>query len=164
MGKKKKQPKTNAVRLLETKEILFDIHTFPWSEDHVGAEEAMDKLDVPKERIFKTLVTVGDKTGVVIAVIPGMSELDLKALAKASGNKKIEMLPTKDLLATTGYVRGGCSPIGMKKEYPTYYSKSAERMEKIIVSAGKRGMQVELNPADLIEVTKGTFSEIEAAR
>lgn len=164
MGKKKKQQKTNAVRLLETNEIPFIVHTFPWSEEHIGAEEAIEKLAVPKELIFKTLVTTGDKTGVVVAVIPGNSELDLKALAKASGNKKIEMLHQKDLLATTGYVRGGCSPIGMKKEYPTYYSEKAERMDKIIVSAGKRGMQVELNPKDLIKVTNGTFAEIETAK
>lgn len=162
MGKKKKTQKTNAIRLLESSKVPYAVHSFPWSEEHIGAEEAIEKLSVPKELIFKTLVTVGDKTGVVVAVIPGISELDLKSLAKVSGNKKIDMLPQKDLLATTGYVRGGCSPIGMKKEYPTYFSEKAESMEKIIVSAGKRGMQVELKPADLIEVTNGSFAAIEA--
>lgn len=162
MGKKKKTQKTNAIRLLESSKVPYTVHSFPWSEEHIGAEEAIEKLGVPKELIFKTLVTVGDKTGVVVAVIPGISELDLKSLAKVSGNKKIEMLHQKDLLATTGYVRGGCSPIGMKKEYPTYYSEKAETMEKMIVSAGKRGMQVELRPADLIEVTNGSFAAIEA--
>lgn len=164
MGKKQKQQKTNAIRLLESSAVEFDVHTFPWSEEHVGAGEAIEKLTVPKEQIFKTLVTVGDKTGVVIAVIPGISELDLKALAKVSNNKKIEMLATKELLATTGYVRGGCSPIGMKKEYPTYLSTKAEAFDTIIVSAGKRGMQVELAPRDLLAVTKGKLVEIEVRR
>lgn len=164
MGKKSKIQKTNAVRMLEKHAVSFQLHTFPWSEDHLGAEAAIEKLSVPEERIFKTLVTIGDKTGVVVAVIPGTSELDLKALAKASGNKKIDMLHMKDLLATTGYVRGGCSPIGMKKVFPTYLPVRAEKMDKLIVSAGKRGMQVELTPSDLISMTNGTFAEIEAAK
>lgn len=162
MGKKAKIQKTNAIRLLEKNAVSFQVHTFPWSEDHLGAKDAMEKLSVPKEQLFKTLVTVGDKTGVVIAVIPGTSELDLKALAKASGNKKIDMLHMNDLLATTGYIRGGCSPIGMKKDFPTYLSILAEDMESIIVSAGKRGMQVELTPSDLKSITNGAFAEIEA--
>ena len=164
MGKKAKIQKTNAIRMLEKHAVTFQVHTFPWSEDHLGAEAALEKLSVPKEQIFKTLVTVGDKTGVVIAVIPGTNELNLKALAKASGNKKIDMLHMNDLLATTGYVRGGCSPIGMKKEFPTYLSVQAEEMESILVSAGKRGMQVELTPSDLISITHGTFAEIEAEK
>lgn len=162
MGKKAKHQKTNAIRMLEKNAVPFQMHNFPWNEDHLGAEEAIEKLAVPKERIFKTLVTIGDKTGVVVAVIPGTSELNLKALAKASGNKKIEMLHMKDLLATTGYVRGGCSPIGMKKEFPTYLSTQAEKMDSMIVSAGKRGMQVELTPSGLISITNGFFAEIEA--
>ncbi|MFL2100294.1 Cys-tRNA(Pro) deacylase [Desemzia sp. FAM 23991] len=162
MGKKAKIQKTNAIRLLEKNAVSFQVHTFPWSEDHLSAKDAMEKLSVPKEQLFKTLVTVGDKTGVVIAVIPGTSELDLKALAKASGNKKIVMLHMNDLLATTGYIRGGCSPIGMKKDFPTYLSILAEDMESIIVSAGKRGMQVELTPSDLKSITNGVFAEIEA--
>lgn len=161
MGKKSKIQKTNAIRMLEKHAVSFQVHTFPWSEDHLGADAAIEKLSVPKEQIFKTLVTIGDKTGVVVAVIPGTSELDLKALAKASGNKKIDMLPMKDLMATTGYVRGGCSPIGMKKDFPTFLPVQAEKMDKIIISAGKRGMQVELMPSDLIAVTNGTFAEIE---
>lgn len=164
MAKKIKVQKTNAIRLLEKQKISFAVHTFPWSEDHLGAEEAMEKLTVPKERIFKTLVTTGDKTGIVIAVIPGEGELNLKALAKVSGNKHIELLPIKELFAATGYVRGGCSPIGMKKDYLTYFSSTAEKMDKIMVSAGKRGMQVELSPIDLKVVTNGEFAEIEADR
>lgn len=164
MAKKTKVQKTNAIRLLEKNNLSFAVHTFPWSEDHSGAEEAMEKLTVPKEHIFKTLVTTGDKTGIVIAVIPGECELDLKALAKVSGNKHIELLPITELFAATGYVRGGCSPIGMKKEYPTYFSNTAEKMDSIIVSAGKRGMQVELSPLDLKLVTHGEFAEIESKK
>src|SRR5699024_5796998 len=119
------------------------LYEFPWSDDHLGAEAVSEHLDVAKERIYKTLVITGDKTGVIVACIPGTSELDLKALAKVSGNKKVELLPLTKLEKTTGYVRGGCSPIGMKKDFPTFISVQAETMEKIIVSAGKRGMQIE---------------------
>lgn len=164
MAKKTKVQKTNAIRLLEKHQISFTVHTFPWSEDHLGAAEAIEKLTVPKERIFKTLVTTGDKTGIVIAVIPGEGELDLKALAKVSGNKHVELLPIKELFAATGYIRGGCSPIGMKKEYPTYFSSVAQELNSIIVSAGKRGMQVELSPIDLKTVTNGEFAVIESNR
>ncbi|MBM6614401.1 Cys-tRNA(Pro) deacylase [Desemzia sp. RIT804] len=164
MGNKAKHQKTNAIRILEKNAISFQVHTFPWSEDHLGAEEAIEKLAVPKEQIFKTLVTIGDKTGVVVAVIPGTSELNLKSLARASGNKKIEMLPMNALLETTGYVRGGCSPIGMKKNFPTYLSAQAIEMDRIIVSAGKRGMQVELASNDLVSITHGSFAEIEAVK
>lgn len=164
MAKKAKVQKTNAIRLLEKHQISFTIHTFPWSEDHLGAAEAIEKLTVPKERIFKTLVTTGDKTGIVVAVIPGEGELDLKALAKVSGNKHVELLPIQDLLAATGYIRGGCSPIGMKKDYPTYFSSAAKDWDSMIVSAGKRGMQVELSPLDLKSVTNGEFADIESNR
>lgn len=161
MSKKGKTPKTNAIRFLESRKVPFNVRTYPWSEDHLGAEQVTEALDVPPDRIYKTLVTVGDKTGVIVAVIPGNSELDLKALAKASQNKKVEMLHMKDLLATTGYIRGGCSPIGMKKDFPTYFSAQAEKKETIIVSAGKRGLQVEVDPQDLVCVTNGTFAEID---
>ncbi|MGY0401767.1 Cys-tRNA(Pro) deacylase [Carnobacterium jeotgali] len=160
--KKNKLQKTNAIRLLESNNISYQTYEFPWSEDHLGAEAVFDHLTVPKDWIYKTLVITGDKTGVIVACIPGTSELDLKSLAKASGNKKVELLPLTDLEKTTGYIRGGCSPIGMKKVFPTYLSIKAETMSKMIVSAGKRGMQIEVNPIDLQKLIKAEFVAIEA--
>lgn len=160
--KKNKVQKTNAIRRLESQNISYQTYEFPWSEDHLGAEAVFDQLSVPKERIYKTLVITGDKSGVIVACIPGTSELDLKALAKVSGNKKVELLPITDLEKTTGYIRGGCSPIGMKKDFPTFISIQAESMETVIVSAGRRGMQIEVNPIDLKKLTKAEFVSIEA--
>lgn len=154
--------KTNAIRRLESKGIAYQVYEFAWSEDHLGADAVFEQLNVAKERIYKTLVIVGDKTGVIVACIPGTSELDLKALAKVSGNKKVELLPLTDLEKTTGYVRGGCSPIGMKKEFPTFISIQAKMMEQIIVSAGKRGMQIEVDPIDLQKLIKAEFASIQA--
>ena len=154
--------KTNAIRQLESNSISYQTYEFPWSDDHLGVEAVFEQLDVPKERIYKTLVINGDKTGVIVACIPGTSELDLKALAKVSGNKKVELLPITDLEKTTGYIRGGCSPIGMKKKFPTFISNRAESMEKVIVSAGKRGMQIEMNPIELKKLTNAEFVSIEA--
>ncbi|WP_373470845.1 Cys-tRNA(Pro) deacylase [Carnobacterium alterfunditum] len=160
--KKNKMQKTNAIRQLESNAISYQTYEFPWSDDHLGAEAVFEQLNVPKERIYKTLVINGDKTGVIVACIPGASELDLKALAKVSGNKKVELLPLTDLEKTTGYIRGGCSPIGMKKKFPTFISIQAEIMDKVIVSAGKRGMQIELDPLELKKLTKAEFVSIEA--
>lgn len=160
--KKNKVQKTNAIRRLESSGIAYQVHEFPWSEDHLGAEAAFEQLNVARNQIYKTLVIVGDKTGVIVACIPGTSELDLKALAKVSRNKKVELLPLSNLEKTTGYVRGGCSPIGMKKDFPTFISSQAKKMEKIIVSAGKRGMQIEVNTIDLQKMIKAEFVSIEA--
>ncbi|MEF9937840.1 Cys-tRNA(Pro) deacylase [Carnobacterium sp.] len=150
--KAKKIHKTNACRILDKAKIPYEIYEFPWSEDHVDAKTVAKELGIPNESIYKTIVTIGDKTGVTIACLPGTEELNLKALAKASGNKKIEMLPMKELEETTGYIRGGCSPIGMKKNYPTFLASEAQERNEIIISAGKRGMQLALNPADLAKV------------
>lgn len=157
---KKKIQKTNAIRMVEQQKVPYEETEFPWSEDHIDAISVAHKLGVPEERIFKTLVTVGNKTGPVVAVIPGNEALDLKALAKVSGNKKMEMLPLKELEATTGYIRGGCSPIGMKKRFPTYIAEQAKEIEDIYVSAGKRGMQIRLAPKDLIQLSKGKFAAL----
>ena len=110
----------------------------------------------------KTLVAVGNKTGPIVAVIPGDQELDLKKIAKASGNKKVEMLHLRDLEETTGYIRGGCSPIGMKKLFPTYIDESARHLEEIIISAGKRGLQIGLSPTDLSKLVRGQFVSLTA--
>ncbi|MFV0559474.1 MAG: Cys-tRNA(Pro) deacylase [Enterococcus sp.] len=157
---KKKLVKTNAIRLVEQKKIPYTEHEYAWDDNHLGAEHVAEQLGETAPRIYKTLVTVGNKTGPVVAVIPGDHELDLKKLAKASGNKKVDMLHLKDLEATTGYIRGGCSPIGMKKSFPTYLDQSAETFEQIIISAGKRGLQMELAPQAILDLTRGTFSDL----
>ena len=126
--KKKKLQKTNAIRLLEKERIAYEVHEYPWSEDHLDAITVAKEVAMPMEKIYKTLVTKGDKAGITVACIPADKEIDLKLLAKVSGNKKIEMLPMKELESTTGYIRGGCSPIGMKKLFPTYIAKRASEL------------------------------------
>ena len=158
--KKKKIQKTNAMRTLENHKINYDVHEYAWNEEHTDAKTAAAKVDMPFEKIYKTLVAVGNNTGVIVACIPASTELDLKKFAKANGNKKVDMLHMKDLEKTTGYIRGGCSPVGMKKLFPTYIAAEAEALETIVVSAGKRGMQMEVIPLDLIEVTNGEFADI----
>lgn len=160
--KKRKIQKTNAIRLLEKEKINYNVYEYAWNEDHSDAKTAATSINMPIERVYKTLVTVGDKTGTIVACIPAKEELDLKALAKVSENKKVDMLPMKDLEKTTGYIRGGCSPIGMKKNFPTYVATSVELMDKIIVSAGKRGMQIELTPSDLLYVINAKTADITA--
>lgn len=158
--KKKKIHKTNAMRTLENHKINYDVHEYAWNEEHTDAKTAAAKVEMPFDKIYKTLVAVGNNTGVIVACIPASTELDLKKFAKASGNKKVDMLHMKDLEKTTGYIRGGCSPVGMKKLFPTYIAAEAESMDTIVVSAGKRGMQMEVIPSDLIEVTDGQFADI----
>lgn len=150
-----KNKKTNALRVLDQAGINYQEFSFPWDEEHLEAKAVADKLGISSEKIYKTLVTVGNKTGPVIAVIPGNATLDLKKLAKVSGNKHNEMLDLKKLEATTGYIRGGCSPIGMKKHFPTFIDDSAKELGNIIVSAGRRGYQIEVRTIDLLEVTNG---------
>ena len=148
------------MRIIEQHKIPYKEYEFQWSEDHLSADSVAEKLEIDESKIFKTLVTVGNKTGPIVAVIPGDRELDLKKLAQASGNKKIEMLHLKDLEETTGYIRGGCSPIGMKKLFPTYLAIEAEELETVIVSAGKRGMQIELPAKAILKITNGTFADL----
>ena len=155
---KKKIQKTNAIRLVEQKKIAYKEHEYAWSEDDLGAGHVSEQVEIEPARIFKTLV--GNKTGPVVAVIPSDHELDLKKIAKVSGNKKVEMLHLRDLEATTGYIRGGCSPIGMKKLFPTFVDASAENFEQIAISAGRRGLQMEIAPAAILELTRGQFAEL----
>ncbi|EGP5171788.1 Cys-tRNA(Pro) deacylase [Enterococcus faecium] len=157
---KKKIVKTNAIRMVEQKKIPYTEHECEWDESHLSASSVAEQLPESQSRIFKTLVAVGNVTGPLVAVIPGEAELNLKKLAKVSGNKKVEMLHLKDLEATTGYIRGGCSPIGMKKLFPTYLDQIAESYEQIIVSAGRRGLQMELAPQDICALTSGQFADI----
>lgn len=157
---KKKQVKTNAIRIVEQKMIPYQEHTYTFSEDDLGAKHVAEELNQNEAQIFKTLVAVGNKTGPVVAVIPSNQELDLKKIAKESGNKKVEMLHLKDLENLTGYIRGGCSPVGMKKLFPTYFDQSALNFATIMVSAGKRGVQMELAPNDLAGLVRGKFVDL----
>lgn len=157
---KKKIQKTNAIRLVEQKKIPYVEHTYTWTENDLGAEHVAEQVQIAPERIFKTLVLLNNKHEPLVAVIPSNHELDLKKLAKASGNKKVEMLHLKDLEKTTGYIRGGCSPIGMKKLFPTYIDRSATNHEKIVVSAGRRGLQMELAGEDIIQLINGHYADL----
>lgn len=152
--------KTNAMRIVEDQQIPYKEYEFEWSEDHISAASVAEKIEIDGGKIFKTLVTVGNKTGPIVAVIPGNKTLDLKKLAYASGNKKVEMLRLEALEDTTGYVRGGCSPIGMKKLFPTYLAEEARTFDTIIVSAGKRGMQIELPLLSILQVTRGVVADL----
>lgn len=152
--------KTNAIRILEQANIKHSFASYEYSEDEIDAVSVAKKINLNPELVYKTLVTTGDKSAVFVFVIPGNSELNLKKAAHASGNKKIEMLPSKDLLKYTGYIRGGCSPIGMKKKYPSFIEETAQLNPEICVSAGIRGMQIKISPADLCNVTEGKFADL----
>lgn len=144
--------KTNAVRLLDKEKIEYTLIPYLVDESDLSAVHVAEQLNEPVEQVFKTLVLKGDKSGYFVCIIPGAEELDLKAAAKISGNKSCDMIPMKDLLSVTGYIRGACSPIGMKKQFPTYIDDTYKNFEYIYVSAGKRGLQIQLNPCDLIQI------------
>mgnify|MGYP002510163907 FL=1 len=156
----KKIEKTNVARLLDKAGIKYNLIPYEFDENDLAAQHVADSLGQPVERVFKTLVLHGDKTGHIVCVVPGNGEVDLKALAKVSGNKKVEMIPMKDLLSVTGYIRGGCSPVGMKKRFPTYFHTTALDFETIYVSAGVRGLQIEIAPADLIGFVGATVASV----
>ncbi len=156
----KKIEKTNAARLLDRAKIPYKLIPYEFDENDLAAQHVADSLGQDIARVFKTLVLHGDRNGYLVCVIPGNCEVDLKALAKLSGNKKVEMIPMKDLLGVTGYIRGGCSPIGMKKAFPTYFHATALEFESIYVSAGVRGLQVEIAPADLISYVRAEVGEV----
>lgn len=156
----KKIEKTNAARLLDKAGISYKLIPYEFDENDLAAQHVADSLGQDIAIVFKTLVLQGDKTGHIVCVVPGDMEVDLKALAKASGNKKVEMIAMKDLLAVTGYIRGGCSPIGMKKRFPTYFHSTALNFGHIYVSAGVRGLQIEISPADLIDFVGASVAEV----
>ena len=156
MAKKKKEAKTNAARILDTLGISYELKTYEVDENDLSAVHVAESVGMPIEMVYKTLVCRGDKNGVLMAVIPGGGELDLKALAAASGNKRVEMVHLKEVFGLTGYIRGGCSPLGAKKDSPVYLDASAEAQEVIAISAGKRGEQIILKPADLVQAAKAT--------
>lgn len=144
--------KTNAVRLLDKEKIEYKLTSYEVDESDLSAVHVAEQLNEPVEQVFKTLVLKGDKSGYFVCIIPGAEELDLKSAAKVSGNKNCDMIPMKDLLNTTGYIRGACSPIGMKKQFPTYIHKSYNSFDFIYISAGKRGLQIQIKPKDLLQI------------
>ncbi len=150
--------KTIACRLLDTMKIPYTLHEYDWDEDALDALTVAAKVGIAPEQIFKTLVLRGDKTGVVMAVIPGNKELDLKALAAASGNKRVEMVHVKELQSLTGYIRGGVSPLGGKKHYPIFIDESVKNLNPVSVSAGRRGLQIFLQGTDLVKSCVATLT------
>ena len=155
--KKKKVIKTNAVRMVEQAKIPYVIHEYDVDTAHLDALHAADGMGIPVEEVYKTIVLTGDRTGHLVACIAAHKELDLKQVAKISGNKRVELLSLDQLEPLTGYVRGGCSPIGMKKKFPTFIEESAIHHKTIRISAGKRGLQMELAPKDLQKMTEATL-------
>ncbi len=152
--------KTNAVRLLESKKIPFELLEYEIDEELLSAEDAAAKTGIAEERTFKTLCCRGDKSGVMMVCVPAGRELDFKALAAASGNKSAELVHLKEVQGLTGYVRGGCSPLGTKKKYPVVIDSSAMNFDFITVNAGHRGLLFKLAPADLVKATEAKLAPI----
>jgi Cys-tRNA(Pro)/Cys-tRNA(Cys) deacylase len=148
---KEKIQKTNAARLLDKAKIPYELIPYEVDENNLAADHVAESLGEDINMVYKTLVLHGDRTGYFVCVIPGNREVDLKKAAKTSGNKKAEMIAMKELLPTTGYIRGGCSPLGMKKYFPTYFQRECLDLEVFYISAGQRGLQLKLNPATLIK-------------
>ena len=152
--------KTNAMRILDSAKISYETLEYEYDENDLAGVHIADNLGLDPDIVFKTLVARGDKTPYVVFCIPCAYELDLKKCAKVSGNKRVELIAVKELLPLTGYIRGGCSPVGMKKQFPTYFDESALLYDKIAVSAGVRGCQFFLNPAKLIEFVGGETADL----
>lgn len=150
--------KTNAARLLDKAGVTHELIPYEVDEEHLDAGHVAEQLHEDIRQVFKTLVMRGDRSGIFVCVIPGNREVDLKAAAKVSGNKSAAMLHLRELLATTGYIRGGCSPIGMKRNFPTYIDESCLAFDHIYISAGVRGLQIRIAPSDLIH-----FSHLKTA-
>ena len=142
--------KTNAMRLLDAAKIKYEVSEYTVDENNLAGTHIADEIGLPYEMVFKTIVTRGDKTGYLVFCIPCHKEINLKKAASVTGNKKLEPVQVKELLGLTGYIRGGCSPVGMKKKFPTYFDKSVEAQERITVSSGVRGAQLVLSPTELI--------------
>lgn len=152
--------KTNAIRLIQQAKLVYREASYEYEENDLSGTHAAEAIGMPTEQVFKTLVTRGDRTGINVFCIPVCFELDLKKAAKVSGNKKIEMVAVKELLPLTGYIRGGCSPIGMKKHYPTYFDETCVLWDEIAVSAGARGHQIIMAPDQLVDYVQGTMVDI----
>lgn len=152
--------KTNAVRLLDQREISYDLIPYTYDTEDLSVAQIAAANDLSVEAIFKTLVLKGDKTGPLVAVVPGDQNLDMKALAKLSGNKKTTLIAVKKIPSLTGYIRGGCSPLGMKKDFPVYLDESAQALSQVYVNAGQRGLLIKLAPSDLIDATNAALGSI----
>ncbi len=156
--------KTNAARLLDRAKVAYELIPYTVDPDNLAAEHVAEELGEDISRVFKTLVLHGEKAGYFVCVIPGNMEVDLKKAAKAAGAKKAELIPMKELLPLTGYIRGGCSPIGMKKTFPTFFHTTATDDNIIYVSAGVRGLQLKLSPSFLIDYCHATIADIAVAK
>lgn len=152
--------KTNAARLLDQLKITYELIPYEVDENDLGAQHIAAQLGQPIERLFKTLVLRGDRSGLVVCVIPGAEEVDLKKAARVTGNKKLEMIHVKELLPLTDYIRGGCSPIGMKKALPTWFHESIMLYDTVYCSAGLRGLQFRLAPQDLVRAARGQLADL----
>ena len=152
--------KTNAARLLDRLGIHYELREYEFDPDDLAAETVAAKIGMPAEQVFKTLVARGDRNGICMAVIPGNAELDLKALAAASGDRKIQLVPVKELQALTGYIRGGVTALAGKKDYSVYLDETVELLDVISISAGVRGLQILLAPADYLKATRGTTAPL----
>lgn len=152
--------KTNAARLLDRLGVAYELRDYDVGDDHLDAETVAERIGMPPEQVFKTLVARGDRNGVCLAVIPGSTQLHLKNLARLAGESKIDLVPLKDVLALTGYVRGGVTALACKKDYPVFIDETVELHETIAVSAGVRGTQIVLSPADYLKATKATTGDI----
>ncbi|MDE6301026.1 MAG: Cys-tRNA(Pro) deacylase [Muribaculaceae bacterium] len=152
--------KTNAARLLDRARIAYDLVPYEVDENNLAAEHVAEQLGEPIEQVFKTIVLTAGPHDFFVCVVPGNCEIDLKKAARTAGYKKVELLHMKDLLGLTGYIRGGCSPIGMKKAFPTFYHHTATDFDVIYVSAGQRGLQLRIAPDKLIEYTHGTLADL----
>ena len=157
---KQKIEKTNAARMLDRAGVHYELIPYTVDENNLAATHVAEELGEDIGTVFKTLVLCGDRTGYLVCVVPGHYEVDLKAAAKVSGNKRVEMLHMKELLPVTGYIRGGCSPIGMRKRFPTYIHQSCMEHDFIYISAGVRGLQIRVAPQDLIGFTGATVADI----
>lgn len=155
-----KKKKTNAARILDSLKINYRLVEYEVDESDLSAVHVAESTGMDVKMVFKTLVCRGDKNGVLMACVPGDGELDLKALASVSGNKRVEMVALKEVLGLTGYIRGGCSPLGAKKNYPVYLDESCEHYPEIAISAGKRGEQILLAPADLQQAVQATVAKL----
>lgn len=152
--------KTNAMRILDTQKIPYEILTYESKDGKIDGVAVAGKIGRDPAQVYKTLVVVGSSKDLYVFVIPAEGELDMKKAAREAGEKSVEMLPVKDIQKYTGYIRGGCSPVGMKKNYPTFLDESAQELDTIIVSAGKIGFQVELAPDQLVSAVAGKYAEL----
>ena len=160
MAKNDKINKTNVARILDSKKIPYTLIPYTVDENNLAATHIAEELNENIEQVFKTLILQGDRQGYFVCVIPGNKEVDLKKAAKISGNKKAEMIPMKELLPITGYIRGGCSPIGMKKPFPTWFHHTCNNFDYIYLSAGVRGLQIKVKASDIISLINASTADL----